>query len=870
MEPADRWQKLNLLFEQALALEPTSRPAFLDSACEGDQDLRQDIESLLDATDDPHDVIASTVQRAARDVYSQASGAPLRPGARFSHYSVIQLLGSGGMGQVYLAEDLRLQRKIALKTLAPEYVNDPDALRRFEQEARAASALNHPNILTIYDIGVCDGAHFIACEFVEGSTVRDKLGGGALGPRLAADIAAQVATGLSAAHALGIIHRDIKPENIIVRADGLVKIVDFGVAKLTETSLASKKHPVAQRSLACSTSPGSVIGTARYMSPEQARGLPVDGRSDIFSLGSVLYEMATGQALFEGETASDLIAEILKTDSPDLCQVIPGAPAELGRIVARATRKNPAERYATAGEFASGLRGLESDVAVTDGAGLGLTRRRAGWLAAVFIAVVGAVAGFLHWTRTPTSAPSQPRSLAILPFRNLKEDPATDFLGFSLADAVITKFSSVGSLMVRPSSSIERYRKQTINPEKVGAELHVDALLTGTYIKEGGELRIAMQLISVKPATILWQRTIDTRYDSLLSVQDKIAQEIISGLELRLTPSEAANVRFDNAIGRQAYEDYLRGVDLYATNDFRSAIEMLQRSAARAPDYALTWAHLGRAYTTNASLAFGGREQYAQAQAAYEKALRLNPALIEPRVYMSNLFTDTGRVEQAVPLLQAALHANPNHAEAHWELGYAYRFAGFLPESVTECELARQLDPEVKLHSSALNSYLYLGQYDKFLASLPPDETAYALFYRGFAHFYAHRYAEAKANFEHAYRVDPSLLQAAVGEAISLAIQGRNAAGLRLMEQTEAKIGERGVGDAEGMYKVAQAYAVLGDKRSAKRVLRRTVDGGFFCYPYFQTDPLIAGLRSEPGFSELMKVSKARHDRLQAALKPDG
>jgi tetratricopeptide (TPR) repeat protein len=307
----------------------------------------------------------------------------------------------------------------------------------------------------------------------------------------------------------------------------------------------------------------------------------------------------------------------------------------------------------------------------------------------------------------------------------------------------------------------------------------------------------------VNPAVILWQRTIDVKYERLLSVQDEIAQQLISDLELRLTPAEAASVHFDNAIDRVAYEDYLRGVDLYATNDFRSAVDMLEQSAARAPNYALTWAHLGRAYTTSASLAFGGREQYVKAQSAYEKALRLNPALVELGVYMANLFTDTGRVEQALPLLKEALHINPNSAEAHWELGYTYWFAGLLPESVTECERARQLDPQVKLHSSALNSYLYLGQYEKFLASLPSDQTAYILFYRGFGDFYLHRQADAAKYFERAYQVDPSLLQAEVGAALRLALEGRKTEGLRLIERTLAKVRERGVADAEGIYKIA-------------------------------------------------------------------
>ena len=266
--------------------------------------------------------------------------------------------------------------------------------------------------------------------------------------------------------------------------------------------------------------------------------------------------------------------------------------------------------------------------------------------------------------------------MAVLPFRNLKQDPETDFLGFSLADEIITKLSYVNTLTIRPSSSVDKYRNQIIDPKKVAADLNVDTLLTGIFIKDGDDLRITTQLIDVKPDKILWREAIDVKYDKLLTVQDQVSQQIIKELELNLSPTEAANLRPEKPINALAYEYYLRGIDLYALNQFAAAIGMLEKSTSIEPNYAPSWAHLGRAYTTNASLQFGGREDYGKAQAAYEKAISLNPALIEPRIYLSNLFTDTGRVEQAVPLLRSALRDSPNNAEAHWELGYAYRFGG--------------------------------------------------------------------------------------------------------------------------------------------------------------------------------------------------
>jgi len=485
------------------------------------------------------------------------------------------------------------------------------------------------------------------------------------------------------------------------------------------------------------------------------------------------------------------------------------------------------------------------------------------------IAVIVTAAAIYRMKKTGTSvAGSKPRALAILPFRNLKQDPSTDFLGFSLADAVISKMGYISAVTVRPSSAIEKYRNEQIDPQKVAAALNVDTLLTGSFLKDGDDLRITTQLIDAKPDKVIWQDTIDLKYEKLLSVQDRVAQQIIKGLELNLSPAEAEHLKPDQEISPSAYEYYLRGVDAYGLNDFPLAIKMLEKSAAMEPNYALTWAHLGRAYTTNASLQFGGLEQYRNAQAVYEKGLGLNPSLIEPRIYMANLFTDTGRVEEAVPLLRTALETNPNNAEAHWELGYAYRFGGMLPESIAEAEKARALDPEVKMNSSALNSYFYQGDYDKFIQSLPANDSVYILFYRGFGEYYKKDFSEAAKYFDRAYGLDPSLLQAQVGKALSDGIAHDDAKGLELLRQTEHMISERGVSDAEGIYKVAQAYAVLGDKASALRVLRNAIEGGFFSYPYFLSDPLLDPIRHESGFADLMNQARQRHEQFKNRFFP--
>jgi tetratricopeptide (TPR) repeat protein len=291
------------------------------------------------------------------------------------------------------------------------------------------------------------------------------------------------------------------------------------------------------------------------------------------------------------------------------------------------------------------------------------------------------------------------------------------------------------------------------------------------------------------------------------------------------------------------------------------AIKMLERSTESAPRYAPAWANLGKSYSANASFQLGGAPHYRKAQAAFERALALEPDELEARIYMANLLTDTGRVEQAVPLLREALKTNPNNAEIHWELGYAYRFAGMLPESVSECEKARQLDPGVKLNSSALNGYLYLGKYDRFLESLPnTNDVPLIVFYRGFAEYYKRDWGQAGEHFDHAFELDRSILQAEIGKAFSFSIKDRKAEGTAVLNILEKKMNERGSVDPEAIYKIAQGYAVLGEKTSALRVLSRSVEGGFFPYPYFVNDPLLDPLRSDEGFTHVMNAARQRHE----------
>jgi DNA-binding winged helix-turn-helix (wHTH) protein/TolB-like protein/Tfp pilus assembly protein PilF len=474
--------------------------------------------------------------------------------------------------------------------------------------------------------------------------------------------------------------------------------------------------------------------------------------------------------------------------------------------------------------------------------------------------------GYLAISRIREASHKTPplRTLAVLPFRNLQPSARDDFLGYSLADAVITKMGYVSSLSVRPSTAIERYRNQTIDSRKVASDLNVDTLLTANYVREGDNLRITYQLIEAKSDKIIGRGTIDVKYDKLLHVQDSVAQEIINVLELNLTPAEAERIKPDKPVDPLAYEYYLRGVDLHSRHEFPMAIQMLEKSRDIDPNYALTWTYLGASYNSAAAFQFGGREQYNKARAAYEKALSLQPAQLEARMFLANLLIDTGNVEQAVPLLRDGLKTNPNQAAIHWELGYAYRFAGMLQESVEECEKAREIDPLVKANGSMLNAYLYLGEYDKFLKSLPDDNnSSFVVFYRGLAEYYKKDWDQAAKDFDRANALDPTLYTQ-TGKAFSYAITHRNSEGLEILHDLESKIQQRGVGDPEATYKIAQAYSSLGDKASALRVLRSSVEGGFFSYPYIANDPLLDTVRSEPEFTEILNAARKRHEEFKA------
>jgi DNA-binding winged helix-turn-helix (wHTH) protein/TolB-like protein len=486
-------------------------------------------------------------------------------------------------------------------------------------------------------------------------------------------------------------------------------------------------------------------------------------------------------------------------------------------------------------------------------------------VAGATLAVVAAITittYFVRQSRSPgVRIPAKTSTLAILPFRNLKPDPETNFLGPSLADAIVNKLGNLRTLSVSPSAYVQKYDNRDVDPRAVARELGVEKLMMGSFVKDGDDLRVTAQLIDVGQGTILWRDTIDLKYDRLPTMENRVAEQIIKELQLSLSPTESEGMKTDAPQNSRAYEAFLRGRFLISSKEHATAIRLLEESTTLDPNYALAWTYLGKAYSVSASQYFGGREFHDKAKVAYDRALALNPRQPETRVLLANFLTENNRVEEAVPILRAVIDDNPNHSFARWQLSYAYRYAGMLDESIKEGENALQISPHLTGH--LFNSYLYAGQYEKFLNNLPMRDEAYVIFYRGLGHYYLHDWTQAALYFDRAAQLDPTALVSQIGSALKLGIEGHNREGIEVLKAAEKKLEKDPAGDGELSYKLAQSYSALNDQESALRLLQKSIEQGFFCYPYFTSDPLMNPLRGTVQYSALIEQTRQRHEQFK-------
>jgi serine/threonine protein kinase/Tfp pilus assembly protein PilF len=734
MEP-ELWQRITDLFDEAMTRGPKERIAFLEEACEGDRDLRKQVERLVKSHEKSGDFLESSAFAVAPELLTDdRAGASV--GELIGHYRIESLIGIGGMGEVYLARDERLGRKVALKLLPERLTADETQLSRFKTEARAASALNHPNILTVYEIGAEGNRQFIATEFIEGMTLRASLACGRMNPKAALEIAVQVASALAAAHEAGVVHRDIKPENIMLRPDGYVKVLDFGIAKLTEQRPASDHYEVGTTAV-LETRPGLVLGTGQYMSPEQARGQKVDARSDIWSLGIVLYEMVRGSPPFRGETPSDCIASILTTKPAPLSSVLADVPLKLESILQKALRKNSDERYQTIKEMLADLRNLKDEPeaegslpqtkARAESIVSKIKRHKRGVLLTLAAAIlVSAAVTYSFFFVAPARLPNE-KSIAVLPFENLSEEKSNAYFADGIQDEIRTRLSKIADLKVISRTSTQRYKNKSHKLSEIAKQLGVANLLEGSVQKTNDQVRVNVQLIRAGNDSHLWAETFDRKLTDIFSVESEVAKAIADQLRAKLTGQEEQVIAARPTDNPEAYDAYLRGL-AYTLKTGNSpanhlgAQRYLKEAVRLDPKFALSWALLSYVdalgyLTLTLQPTVALREEVRQAA---ENAITLQPNLGEAIVARGYYYYACLRdYDTAVRYFEQARQFLPNSSQIPESLAYVARRRGQWDRSESYFNEAERLDPRnVNLLASHAASSIILRRFPEALRKL--------------------------------------------------------------------------------------------------------------------------------------------------------
>ncbi len=784
---------------------------------------------------------------------------PLTPGSRLGPYEILAAIGAGGMGEVYRARDPRLGREVAIKVLPASFSADADRLRRFELEARAAGVLNHPNVTAIYDIGQHDGAPYVVQELLEGDTLRSVLAGGRLSARKAIDYSLQIVHGLAAAHEKGIVHRDLKPENIFVTNDGRVKILDFGLAKLSHTEERGQATNVP--TAAAGTEPGVVLGTLGYMSPEQVRGKPADARSDIFSFGAILYEMLSGKRAFHGDSAADTMSAILKEDAPDLSVTNQNISPGLERIVRHCLEKNPEQRFHSAHDVAFGLETLSgvTGLAQTDrGSPAGRpSRARRALLAAAAVAAVLALAAAILWSRS-RGGPID--SIAVLPFVNASQDPNAEYLSDGITESIINSLSRLSQLRVAARSTVFRFKGREQDPQKTGRELNVRAVVSGKVTQRGDTLFIQADLVDVADGSQIWGDRYDRKLSDILRVQEEIAKEISEKLRLRLTGEDREQLEKRYTANTEAYQLYLKGRYAWekrTESGIGQSVELFQQSIEKDPAYALAYAGLADSYAVMSSYSLmSPAESFPRARAAALKALEIDDRLAQAHatlaMTLANYDHDWSAAESEH---KRSIELDPRYAIARLWYALTLGSLGRSEEALAQIRRARELDPFSAIaRAISVRLLIYARQYDRAIEEGRKGVEEDPSF--GVAHaFLANAYAakgmtgEAIAEYQAAASLFGKIPLGLVALGRAQALAGRRSEALQTIEELKALATRRYVVPSF----VAIILTVLGDEDQAFDWWTKACENRDFDAVQLKVDPLIDSLRADPRFPDLLR-----------------
>ncbi len=903
---SERWKQIDNLFDDALEVAGEYRAAFLDARCGDDAELRAEVESLLAAHEQSQSFIESpAVHVAARLLSSDDANEEgcCTVGQLVGRYKIRSLIGRGGMGEVYLADDTELERLVALKVLPVEIAGDSERVRRFVQEAKSASALNHPNILTIHEIGRLGDSRFIASEYIAGETLRDRSGRSDTEPLTLGeviDVAAQVAAALNAAHAADIVHRDIKPENIMLRGDGLVKVLDFGLAKLTERKQESVDKEAATR-LQVLTTPGMVIGTPGYMSPEQARGKATDARSDVWSLGVVIYEMLAGKPPFTGETPNDTLAAILKEEPAPLAE---NTPVELNRIVRKSLCKNRDERYQTVKDLLIDLKNLQRELdfthererlhlssfaspntVITQGrdnptinAATVITanqnvnhttassaeyvigeikRHKSATLATLLVTALAALAFVIYLSIRTTATAID--SIAVMPFVNSNQDPETEYLSDGVTESIINNLTQLPQLRVIPRNSVFRYKGKETDTAMIAEALGVRAVLTGRIVRRGDALTISAELVDVGNDKQLWGEQYVRKVSDALAMQRDISKEISEHLRLKLSGAEKQHITTNGTDNPEAYQSYLKGRFYWnrrTAENLQKAIDQFQAAAMIDPDYALAYVGIADCYALLEEYAgTPSRETLPPAKAAAERALQLDNSLAEAHVSLAFIQTNLWQWEASEREFKQSFALNPNYPTAHQWYSGLLRDVGRLEESLAEDKRAQQLDPlSLVINANLGLGYLLNGdtksaveQSRKVIELNPNYASGHSIL--GLAYLQQGNKTEAIAELNKAAEVSNRTSGILCFLGYAEAVTGNRAAALKIIKELEAAYAKR---EARGQ-DIAQIYAGLGDKDQAFAWLEKDYEVRSGGLPVIRWYPMFAPLRDDARYADLLR-----------------